>query len=133
VTPQSGLSLPAMARRTRATEDGRERFSVALDISPGLAAFEGHFPDTPILPAVAQVDWAIRIAREEFTLPPRFQSLRSLKFLAIVQPPVELTLELTRAPDGRSVSFTYLRRGTACSSGRIEFADDAPGPDRSVL
>jgi 3-hydroxymyristoyl/3-hydroxydecanoyl-(acyl carrier protein) dehydratase len=122
-----------MARHARRTEDGCERLSVALDISPALAAFEGHFPETPILPAVAQVDWAIRIAREEFTLPPRFQSLRALKFLAIVQPPVELTLELTRAADGRSVSFTYLRRGTTCSSGRIEFADDAARPDRSVL
>jgi 3-hydroxymyristoyl/3-hydroxydecanoyl-(acyl carrier protein) dehydratase len=106
---------------------------VALAITPELAAFDGHFPDTPILAAVAQIDWAVRIARAEFVLPARFHALRALKFLAIVQPPVELTLDLARAPDGRSVSFTYLRRGTACASGRIEFTDDAAGPDRPVL
>jgi 3-hydroxymyristoyl/3-hydroxydecanoyl-(acyl carrier protein) dehydratase len=110
-----------------------ERVHLTLLVSPDLAAFDGHFPGTPILPAVAQVDWAVRIARAEFALPPRFAALRALKFLAIVQPPVELTLDLARAPGASSVAFTYLQRGTACSSGRIEFADDAPGTDRSVL
>ena len=125
--------LPPISRRTRHAEDGAERVNVALEITADLTAFDGHFPETPILPAVAQIDWAVRMARAEFALPARFHALRSLKFLAIVQPPVELTLDLTRAADGRSVSFTYLRAGTACSSGRIEFTDDASGTDRSVL
>jgi 3-hydroxymyristoyl/3-hydroxydecanoyl-(acyl carrier protein) dehydratase len=127
------LSLPKIARRSPKTCDSGERVEIALEISGDLAVFDGHFPDTPILPAVAQIDWAVRIARAEFALPARFHALRSLKFLAIVQPPVELTLDLTRAADGRSVAFTYLRAGTACSSGRIEFTDDAAGTDRSVL
>ncbi len=126
-------SLPTISRRSRETVDGTERVNIALDISSDLTAFDGHFPDTPILPAVAQIDWAVRIARAEFALPARFLALRALKFLAIVQPPVELTLDLTRAADGRSVAFTYLRSGTACSSGRLEFTDDAAGTDRSVL
>jgi 3-hydroxymyristoyl/3-hydroxydecanoyl-(acyl carrier protein) dehydratase len=132
VTPRFA-SLPGISRRTRLTEDGGVRVNVALEITADLAAFDGHFPGTPILPAVAQIDWAVRIARAEFALPARFHALRALKFLAIVQPPVELTLDLTRAPDGRSVAFSYLRAGTACSSGRIEFADDAAGTDRPVL
>jgi 3-hydroxymyristoyl/3-hydroxydecanoyl-(acyl carrier protein) dehydratase len=125
--------LPEVLRRTRQTEDGVDRVHLALEVTTDLAAFDGHFPDTPILPAVAQIDWAVRIARNEFELPPHFKGLRALKFLAIVQPPVELTLDLARAADGRSVAFTYLRRGTACASGRIEFADDAAGTDSSVL
>jgi 3-hydroxymyristoyl/3-hydroxydecanoyl-(acyl carrier protein) dehydratase len=107
--------------------------SVTLELTRELAAFEGHFPATPILPAVAQVDWAIRIARENFSLPPRFGALRALKFLRIVQPPARVTLELAAGGDGRSVRFTYAHGGAACSTGRIEFADDAPGPDRPVL
>lgn len=116
--------------------------SVLLDITTDLAPFDGHFPGTPILPAVAQIDWALRVARDSFELPAHFRGLRFLKFLHIVQPPATLTLELTRASDGRSVSFSYLRAGTACSSGRIEFADhefaresdgNPPGSDRPVL
>jgi 3-hydroxymyristoyl/3-hydroxydecanoyl-(acyl carrier protein) dehydratase len=122
-------SLPRVAQRSR---DG-DSLRLTLHVTADLAAFEGHFPGTPILAAVVQVDWAVRFARDAFDLPAHFRALRALKFLAVVQPPVDLTLELARDASGLSVAFTYLRAGTACSSGRIEFADDAPGPDRSVL
>jgi 3-hydroxymyristoyl/3-hydroxydecanoyl-(acyl carrier protein) dehydratase len=110
-----------------------EAVTLALDLPGDCPAVEGHFPATPVLPAVAQVDWAIRFAREHFRLPPRFSALRSLKFLRIVQPPVRVTLELTRTDDGRGITFTYAHGGAACSTGRIEFSDDAAGPDRPVL
>jgi len=110
-----------------------EAVTLSLDLPGDCAAFDGHFPATPILAAVAQVDWAIRFARENFSLPGHFHALRSLKFLRIVQPPVRLTLELAPTGDGRGVTFTYAHGDAACSTGRIEFSDDAAGPDRSVL
>jgi 3-hydroxymyristoyl/3-hydroxydecanoyl-(acyl carrier protein) dehydratase len=110
-----------------------EAVTLTLDLPAGCPAVEGHFPGTPILPAVAQVDWAIRFARQHFPLPPHFSALRSLKFLRIVQPPVRIALELAPAADGRCVSFTYAQGDAACSTGRIEFSDDAARPDRSVL
>jgi 3-hydroxymyristoyl/3-hydroxydecanoyl-(acyl carrier protein) dehydratase len=110
-----------------------EAVTLALDLPRDCPAIEGHFPATPILPAVAQVDWAIGFARENFSLPRHFSALRSLKFLRIVQPPVRLTLELAPTADGRGVTFTYAHGDAACSTGRIEFSDDAAGPDRSVL
>ena len=121
--------LPAYSDLRRSGEG----LSLAFDLSGDNAAFDGHFPATPILPAVAQIDWAIRMARTHFPLPPHFNALRSLKFLRIVQPPVRLTLELVPTADGRGVNFTYAHKGAACSTGRIEFSDDAAGPDRSLL
>lgn len=121
--------LPAYTELSRSGES----LTVTFDLPGDIAVIEGHFPSTPILPAVAQVDWAIRIAREAFRLPPQVGALRSLKFLRIVQPPVRLTLDLAAAADGRSVSFTYTHGAAACSTGRIEFADDAAGPDRPLL
>lgn len=115
---------------------GPERTGAALeftlDLTPDLPVFDGHFPDTPILPAVAQIDWALRLARAHFPVPPGFRAAHALKFLRIVQPPVKLSLLL--APAGEhAVSFKYSHRGSACSSGRIEFTDDAPRPDRPLL
>ena len=121
--------LPAYSELSRTGE----LRTFALELAPDSPAFDGHFPATPILPAVVQVDWAIRLAREHFALPPHFNALRSLKFLRIVQPPVRLTLSLEPTVDGRGVTFTFAHGGSACSSGRIEFSDDAAGPDRSVL
>jgi 3-hydroxymyristoyl/3-hydroxydecanoyl-(acyl carrier protein) dehydratase len=121
--------LPAYSQLSRAGDS----LTLALELPREFAAVDGHFPGTPILPAVMQVDWAIRIARDHFALPAHFHALRALKFLRIVQPPVTLTLELARLDDGRSVSFAYTHGSTACATGRIEFADDAAGPDRSLL
>jgi 3-hydroxymyristoyl/3-hydroxydecanoyl-(acyl carrier protein) dehydratase len=109
------------------------RVTAELDLAPGEIQFEGHFPGTKILPAVSQIGWAVSLARDTFPLPARFSALRSLKFLRVVQPPVRLTIELTLREDGQSVDFVYLHGRTPCSSGRIEFADDASGPDRSFL
>jgi 3-hydroxymyristoyl/3-hydroxydecanoyl-(acyl carrier protein) dehydratase len=103
-----------------------------LDLAPDLAVFDGHFPDTPILPAVAQIDWALRLARAHFPVPAGFKAAHALKFLRIVQPPVKLSLLLTPAGE-HSVSFQYSHRGSACSSGRIEFTDDSSRPDRPLL
>lgn len=34
-----------------------------IDLSPQLEAFEGHFPNNPLLPGVVQIDWAMRFAQ----------------------------------------------------------------------
>jgi 3-hydroxymyristoyl/3-hydroxydecanoyl-(acyl carrier protein) dehydratase len=115
---------------------GPERTGAALEftleLTPDLPVFDGHFPETPILPAVAQIDWALRLAREHFQVPDGFKAAHSLKFLRIVQPPVKLSLVLEPAGE-HGVSFKYMHRGSACSSGRIEFTDDASRPDRPLL
>lgn len=103
-----------------------------LDLTPDHPVFDGHFPDTPVLPAVAQLDWALRLAREHLPVPAGFKAAHALKFLRMVQPPVRLSLALTPA-GATTVAFTYSHGGSACSSGRIEFTDDASGPDRSLL
>ena len=123
MTPLPQLSGP---ERTGAS------LEFTLDLTTDLPVFDGHFPDTPILPAVAQIDWALRLARAHFPLPAGFKAAHALKFLRIVQPPVKLNLVLAPAGD-HAVSFTYSHRGSACSSGRIEFTDDAPGSDRPLL
>jgi 3-hydroxymyristoyl/3-hydroxydecanoyl-(acyl carrier protein) dehydratase len=121
--------LPAISGSQRAGA----LLTLQLDLAPDLIAFDGHFPATPILPAVFQIDWAIALSRDAFTLPAHFCALRSMKFLRIIQPPVRLTLALSLRDDGHSVDFVYTHGDTPCATGRIEFSDDAPGPDRSLL
>jgi 3-hydroxymyristoyl/3-hydroxydecanoyl-(acyl carrier protein) dehydratase len=103
-----------------------------LDLAADLPVFDGHFPETPILPAVAQIDWASRLAADHFPVAREFKAAHSLKFLRIIQPPVTLSLVLTPA-SGHVIGFRYFHRGISCSSGRIEFTDDASGSDRSLL
>lgn len=66
----------------------------ALDIHAGLQVFDGHFPGAPILPGVAQLDWAMVLGRQCFDLPERFVRLEALKFMRPVLPGTRLLMAL---------------------------------------
>lgn len=66
----------------------------ALNIHAGLQVFDGHFPQAPILPGVAQLHWIILLARECFEVPTHFVRMEVLKFVHPVQPGTTLLADL---------------------------------------
>lgn len=95
-----------------------------LDIDSALDCFEGHFPGLPIVPGVAQIDWAIRLARARLSLAPRFRALSLIKFQRVIQPPRKLELDLRSLADGSELAFRYFDANGAFSSGRASFSHD---------
>ncbi|MCW8198942.1 AMP-dependent synthetase [Verminephrobacter aporrectodeae subsp. tuberculatae] len=88
-----------------------------LDIHSGLTVFDGHFEVAPILPGVAQLDWALTLGRECFAIPPRFVRLETLKFFRPVQPGTVLYLALQFRP--------HLADAVLCSLGFRLYSHDA--------
>lgn len=82
--------LPAVAWLSRGESDAL----ASLDIHAGLSVFDGHFPQTPILPGVAQLDWALHLGRTCFELPDTFVRLEALKFVSPVVPGTRLYVSL---------------------------------------
>ncbi|WPC05592.1 AMP-binding protein [Pseudomonas benzenivorans] len=99
-------------------QDGEWRLE--LEIPLDLAHFSGHFPQTPVLPGVVQIDWAQQLARRLIPgLPPRFAGMEVLKFQQLVRPGDRVQLSL-RFDAERGKLYFALRNGAApCSSGRI--------------
>lgn len=64
-----------------------------IDVDAGLAVFDGHFPGRPVLPGVAQVDWAIHHGCERFGVRGAFRRLDKLKFQRPVEPGTALEVE----------------------------------------
>ena len=92
----------------------------ALDVSPDLQAFDGHYPGNPILAGVVQVDWAMRFAREAFPLDwNTFAGIEQLKFHKLIKPgePLELNLDWDAAA-GR-LAFVYESAGERKSAGQV--------------
>jgi acyl-coenzyme A synthetase/AMP-(fatty) acid ligase/3-hydroxymyristoyl/3-hydroxydecanoyl-(acyl carrier protein) dehydratase len=85
--------------------------------------FEGHFPNAPVLPGVAQVQWAIKIAREIFTMPTAFHAMHGLKFQHVVFPNDVTLLKLHYDEHKHSLSFAYTSATRQHSSGRVLFND----------
>jgi acyl-coenzyme A synthetase/AMP-(fatty) acid ligase len=110
---------PLQPERLSSTlQDGQ--WLLELAIPPDLAHFTGHFPQTPILPGVVQIDWAIGLARELITdLPPSFQGMEVLKFQQLARPGDQLRLTLRFDRERSKLHFAYRNGDMACSSGRI--------------
>ena len=104
----------------RITEPAHAQAGIALD--PALQAFEGHFPGSPILPGVAQVDWAIAFARERFDMPAKFIRLDALKFTQPALPGMHLDVELNWNAATATLQFEYRSTAGRHSSGRVVFA-----------
>lgn len=104
----------------RIAEPAHAQASIALD--PALKVFDGHFPGAPILPGVAQVDWAIVFARERFDLRGRFLRLDALKFSQPALPGMHLDIELHWNAATTTLQFEYRSTAGRHSSGRVVFA-----------
>ena len=118
------LFAPRPARpvpRWRVAEPAHAQASLAL--APELLVFDGHFPGAPILPGVAQVDWAIGFARERFEMPARFIRMEALKFSQPALPGMHLDLELHWNAAAATLQFEYRSTAGRHSSGRVVFAE----------
>jgi acyl-coenzyme A synthetase/AMP-(fatty) acid ligase len=104
----------------RIAEEAHAQASIAL--TADLLVFDGHFPGAPILPGVAQVDWAIAFARERFAMPERFLRLEALKFSQPALPGMHLDIEWRWNAAAGTLQFEYRSTAGRHSSGRVVFA-----------
>lgn len=129
--PQAQLDALLQAPRTVQPErlsasQSDDHWQLELGIPPDLAHFTGHFPQTPVLPGVVQIDWAIALARELIVdLPPRFQGMEVLKFQQLARPGDQLQLTLRFDRERGKLHFAYRNGEAPCSSGRILLGDRA--------
>ncbi len=101
----------------------QDRAELELDLGVDLAVFDGHFPQAAILPGVAQLDWAIRFAREAFSLPPRFLRMEALKFQRVARPGDRIRLHMQWQDAKNSLTFQYSSAHGPHASGRVIFSE----------
>ena len=98
-----------------------------LDVAEDLAVFDGHFPDAPIVPGVAQVDWVMALAPLKLAVPPRqrFARLDALKFQSVIRPTCVVQLALNCHPDAHALAFRLTSDAGPHASGKIVFHPEA--------
>lgn len=111
---------PVLPHR-RLLEKDAQRAVFELVAPQELLYFDGHFPGSPILAGVVQVDWAIAFGRECFELPGVFRGIHALKFQRVIRPDRPFTLELLHDPIKSSLTFKYFSSTGQHASGRIMF------------
>ncbi len=113
--PSQAPRLPAVITRV-VLPNG---VALQLEVPADLTWFDGHFPDDPILPGVAQIGWAIAFAREHFGLNADPHKIDRVKFLHIARPGAHLELKLTC--EAACIRWQLRENAALLSSGRLTF------------
>ena len=122
--PQAEVEALLIAPRPKAPQvleqvEVNGEWSLQLAVSPDLAYFSGHFSQTPVLPGVVQVEWALSLGQQLMGLPANFAGMEVLKFQQLIRPGDEVQLHLRFDPLRSKLYFTYRNETATCSSGRI--------------
>ena len=89
-------------------------------VPKGLAVLEGHFPNEPIVPGVAQLFWAATEARRVFPDCVLTSELRNLKFSKAILPELRLRLTLLHERGKRRrIAFEYASDAGVHSRGYL--------------
>lgn len=83
--------------------------------------FHGHFPGTPVLPAVAQLALAHQEVQSALASPQTIRLIRGFRFRSLILPDEPLELELSRT-DERSVDVRMQRDGNELTRGMMHVA-----------
>jgi acyl-CoA synthetase (AMP-forming)/AMP-acid ligase II len=92
---------------------------IIVALIPDLVWFEGHFPEEPVLPGVAQVHLAVQWAERVWAWQPAGANLLRLKFRHILRPGDTATLSLHRDLTKQRLSFSYRVKDLVMSEGTV--------------
>jgi 3-hydroxyacyl-[acyl-carrier-protein] dehydratase len=86
-----------------------------LEVAVGHAAFDGHFPGRPVLPAVAQLQIVVALCRRLLGQAVRVEEVCRVKFVRPVEPGARLSFLL--AVDGQHLRWSLRRDDEPVSTG----------------
>lgn len=92
-------------------------FVIEIDALESTGAFDGHFPNCPILPGVIQLDWVMKLAKIIFPIGDPSAHNFQIKFSQIIRPgKIKLHLKYM-VP---KIEFEYYVGDQKSSSGSIK-------------
>lgn len=104
---------------TRAVRQVGGGVELDLYVPNDLVQLEGHFPNLPVVPGVAQIDWAMRLAVRHLGIGRETAQTFQVKFRRIMVPGSLVTLKLHCLAAGERLAFEYVAATEVISKGSI--------------
>ncbi len=86
---------------------------------PDLPWFQGHFSEMPVLPGLAQVHIAVRLAEEIWAAGPASMNVNRLKFHRLVTPDENVSVKLSFRPEAKKLEFAFSHCNARVSTGLV--------------
>ncbi len=96
-----------------------DRAEIVIEFPPSIVWFEGHFPNEPVLPGIAQVHLAAQWSERLWDWKPASANLSQVKFRRIIRPGSTVRLKLTRDPAAQRLKFAFVLDDIVASEGTI--------------
>ena len=109
-----------MAEKILEKEDNS--ISLVFTIPETSPYFDGHFPDYPVLPAVAQADIVINFADRYFNTGVALSKIKRMKFNKIISPSLTLLLKIEIKNDTLSFKINSEDESENYSGGTLILA-----------
>lgn len=120
VTQQSLLALfDPMMPTPRWLDRSDHEAHVQLQVEPELRVLDGHFPEASLIPGVAQLHWAVTLARQAFDIPALYARAEVVKFQQPILPGDTVELRLSHLPEKQAIQFAFSSRRGTHASGRL--------------
>ena len=116
------MKLPDYQIITQSSFESVDSIRVKLSLPENLDFFDGHFDSLPILPAVAQLFIAKKIAEQLMHICGQFNGLKQLKFMSPISPNSDIELQLIYAAKECKLHFEYNLSGKIKSKGVFVFS-----------
>ena len=108
-------TLPQLSWLQRMPEQALGQWYVPADA----LVFDGHFPEAPLVPGVAQLHWVEWSARQVFDMPAHFVRAEVLKFQIPILPQAQVQLALQWLPAKQALQFALTSEHGTHASGRL--------------
>lgn len=85
--------------------------------------FQGHFPATPVLPGVMQLEFAHQTAEELMGKALALSSVKKMKFMKVITPKDRIVVEVEKLERSAALEIAYcvLKGEEVCSSGVLVY------------
>jgi len=105
---------------------GESRSANAIErsclVPPDLSCFPGHFPGSPMVPGVLQLDWALGLAEVWLGHAPRVLEIESLKLLLPLEPGARFRIRVEQ-PKSTQLRVKLWSDGEVFAKARIRIAE----------
>jgi len=118
--PQTKENYRILSVSFENSEKGERKIIVDLFFPKHSDFFDGHFPQFPLLPAVAQVDTVIKISNKYLNTPMILKKILKAKFTSPINPDTQTCLYICYKEEEKIVNFEfYNKQNKKCSSGTL--------------